>query len=85
MNLPLNGERLLNKARSDLTRKTSAATIIREAMDTYPPNFFGTDSDLEDEDRIDQARAVDPSQGHGGNTKQRKDPLLDSVLAVINK
>lgn len=85
MNLPLNGERLLNKARSELTRKTSAASIIREAMDTYPPNFFGTNDDLEDEDRSEQARAVDPSQGHGANKKKRQDPLLASVLEVINK
>lgn len=85
MNLPLNGDRLLNKARSELTRKTSAATIIRESLGTYPPNFFGTDDDLEDEDHSEQARAVDPSQGHGGNKKQRQDPLLASVLEVINK
>lgn len=83
MNLPLNGERLLNKARSELTRKTSAATIIRESLGTYPPNFFGGDDDPED--CTEQARAVDPSQGHGGNKKKRQDPLLASVLEVINK
>ena len=80
--IPLNGEKVIEKANGELERRQTPATVLREALtgaNEATPD--GTNGATKSEP---VRKAVDPSQGRGYPGKaQRPDPLLDALLKAI--
>lgn len=80
--LPLNGEKVIQKASGELECRQSPATVLREAL-------AGVNEDAPDGTNGavkggTPQRATDPSQGRGYPGKaQRPDPLLDAVVKAV--
>ena len=80
--LPLNGEKVIQKASGELECRQSPATVLREAL-------AGVNEDAPDGTNgacrsYTPQRATDPSQGRGYPGKaQRPDPLLDAVVKAV--
>lgn len=80
--IPLNGEKVIEKASGELERRQSPATLLREALtgvnEDAPDGSNGTTKSEP------VRKAVDPSQGRGYPGKaQRPDPLLDALLKAV--
>lgn len=80
--IPLNGEKLIEKASGGLELRQSPATVLREALvgatEDAPDGSNGTTKSEP------VRKAVDPSQGRGYPGKaQRPDPLLDALLKAV--
>lgn len=80
--IPLNGEKVIEKASGELARRQSPATALREALvgasEDAPDGSNGTTKSEP------VRKAVDPSQGRGYPGKaQRPDPLLDALLKTV--
>lgn len=80
--IPLNGEKVIEKANGALERHQSPATLLREAL-------VGASEDAPDGTngsvKVEPVRkAIDPSQGRGYPGKaKRPDPLLDALLKAV--
>lgn len=80
--IPLNGEKVIEKANGELERRQTPATVLREA-------FAGVNEDAPDGTNgacrsYTPQRATDPTQGTGYPGKaQRPDPLLDAILKTV--
>lgn len=80
--IPLNGEKVIQKANGELKRHQSPATVLREALAGATEDApDGTNGSVKSGT---PQRATDPTQGAGypGNL-QRPDPLMDAVLKAI--
>lgn len=80
--IPLNGEKVIEKASGELERRQTPATVLRGALagatEDAPDGTNGVCRSYE------TSRAVDPSQGRGYSGKaQRPDPLLDALLKTV--
>ena len=80
--IPLNGEKVIEKANGALERHQSPATLLREALTGVSEDApDGTCGATKSEP---VRKAVDPSQGRGYPGKaQRPDPLLDALLKAV--
>lgn len=80
--LPLNGEKVIQKASGELERHQSPATVLREALAGVNEDApDGTNGSVRSEP---VRKAVDPSQGKGYPGKaQRPDQLLDALLKAV--
>jgi len=80
--IPLNGEKVIQKASGEIERRQSPATVLRQAL-------AGVNEDAPDGTNGSvkggtQQRATDPSQGRGYFGKaQRPDELLDALLKAV--
>lgn len=80
--IPLNGEKVIEKANGELERRQTPATVLREAL-------AGVNNDAPDGSNgatksEPVKKAVDPSQGRGYPGKaKRPDPLLDALLKTV--
>lgn len=80
--IPLNGEKVIEKANGELERYQSPATVLREAL-------VGASEDAPDGTNGSvkggtPQRATDRTQGYGYPGKaQRPDPLLDALLKAV--
>lgn len=80
--IPLNGEKVIEKANGELERHQSPATVLREAL-------VGASEDAPDGTNGSvkggtPQRATDRTQGYGYPGKaQRPDPLLDALLKAV--
>ena len=80
--IPLNGEKVIEKANGELERRQTPATVLREALSGVSEGApDGTNGSVKSEP---VRKAVDPSQGAGytGRAK-RPDPLLDALLKTV--
>ena len=80
--LPLNGEKVIQKASGELERHQSPATVLREALAGVNEDApDGTNGSVRSEP---VRKAVDPSQGRGyPGRATRPDPLLDALLKAV--
>lgn len=83
--VPLNGERLLNHLEGSL-RQSPAVALAQalEGIDAADDAPDGTNGSVKSEVT---SRAVDPSQGKGNTRRLSKaqDPLLESLIATVNR
>lgn len=80
--IPLNGEKVIEKASGELECRQSPATLLREALvgasEDAPDGSNGTTKSEP------VRKAVDPSQGRGyPGRAQRPDPLLDALMKAV--
>lgn len=80
--LPLNGEKVIQKASGELECRQSPATVLREALAGVNEDApDGTNGSVRSEP---VRKAVDPSQGRGyPGRATRPDPLLDALLKAV--
>lgn len=80
--IPLNGEKVIEKANGALERRQTPATVLQEALvGVSEDSPDGTNPGTKSEP---VRKAVDPSQGRGWPGKaQRPDPLLDALLKAV--
>ena len=80
--IPLNGEKVIEKANGELERRQSPATLLREALTGVNEDApDGTNGSVKAEP---VRKAIDPSQGRGYPGKaKRPDPLLDALLKTV--
>lgn len=80
--IPLNGEKVIEKASGELERRQTPATVLREALSGV--NEDGPDGTNGSVKGGTPQRATDWTQGHGYPGKaQRPDPLLDAILKTV--
>jgi len=80
--IPLNGEKVIQKASGELERRQSPATVLREALTGL--NEEAPDGTCGSTKSEPVRKAVDPSQGRGyPGRAQRPDPLLDALLKAV--
>lgn len=80
--IPLNGEKVIEKANGALEHHQTPATLLREALVGASEDApDGTNGSVKLEP---VKKAVDPSQGRGYSGKaKRPDPLLDALLKTV--
>lgn len=80
--IPLNGEKVIEKASGELERRQSPATVLRDALAGV--NEDAADGTCGATKSEPVRKAVDPSQGRGYFGKaQRPDELLDALLKAV--
>lgn len=80
--IPLNGEKVIQKASGELECRLSPATLLREAL--VGASEDGPDGSNGTTKSEPVRKAVDPSQGTGYPGKAtRPDPLLDAPLKAV--
>ncbi|MDV2424766.1 hypothetical protein RAE13_10155 [Corynebacterium curieae] len=81
--IPLNGEKVIERANGALERRQTPATLLREALVGASEDApDGTNGSVKAEP---VRKAVDPSQGRGYPGKaKRPDPLLDALLKTVS-
>lgn len=80
--IPLNGEKVIQKASGELERHQSPATVLREALAGVSEDSADGTCGATKSDPV--RKAVDPSQGRGyPGRATRPDPLLDALLKAV--
>lgn len=81
--IPLNGEKVIEKANGALERRQTPATVLRDALASANEEAPDGSNGATKSEPV--KKAVDPSQGRGYPGKaKRPDPLLDALLKTVH-
>ena len=80
--IPLNGEKVIEKANGALERRQTPATVLRDALASANEEAPDGSNGATKSEPV--RKAIDPSQGRGYPGKaKRPDPLLDALLKAV--